>query len=126
MPHAIFFLSLAVVAGLFALLEIHIEGPDGWAAKLPTWRIENRWTRLFFSAKPLTGYHLYTQLFSLAVVHLPFGLGLTPLTWPAEARVLAFFILFWVLEDFLWFVLNPAFRLRRFRPEHAWWHRAHW
>ena len=126
MSHATFLLSLAAVAALFARLEIHVEGPNGWAAKLPTWRLENRWTRLFYSGKPLTGYHLYSLLLSLAFVHLPFGLGLVPLTWRAEARVLAFVVLFWVLEDFLWFVLNPAFGLKRFRPEHIWWHRAKW
>jgi hypothetical protein len=126
MVHIVFFSSLLAIASLFALLEIQIEGPHGWAATLPTWRIDNRWTRAFYSAKPLTGYHLYTLLFSLAVVHLPFGLGLTPLTWHAEARVLAFFVFFWILEDFLWFVLNPAFGLKRFRPEHIWWHAPNW
>jgi hypothetical protein len=126
MNHAIFLLSLAGIAGLFALVEIQIEGPKGWATGLPTWRIENRWTRWFYSGKPLTGYHLYVQLFVLAVVHLPFGLGLTQVTWRAEARIMAFFILFWVVEDFLWFVLNPAFSLKRFRPEHIWWHAQTW
>jgi hypothetical protein len=126
MPHAIFFISLAVVSWLFALLEIQIEGPNGWAVNLPTWRIENRWTRLFYSGKVLTGYHLYSLLLSLVVVHLPFGLGLTPLTLRAEARVLAFFILFWVLEDFLWFILNPAFGLKRFRPQYVPWHAPTW
>jgi hypothetical protein len=126
MHHAIFILSLGLAALLFALVEIQIEGPNGWAASLPTWRIENRWTRLFYSSKPLTGYHLYTQLFTLVVLHLPFGLGLVPPTWRAEARVLSFFVLFWVLEDFLWFVFNPAFGIKRFRREHVWWHAPTW
>ena len=126
MPHALFILALFISATLFALVEIQVEGPNGWAASLPTWRVENRWTRLFYSAKPLTGYHLYTQLFTLAIIHLPFGLGMVPLTWRMEARVLSFFILFWVLEDFLWFLLNPAFGLKRFRPENIWWHAPKW
>src|SRR5436190_23540277 len=107
MPHVTFFITLAIVSWLFALLEIQIEGSNGWAAGLPTWRVENRWTRLLYSSKTLTGYHLYIQLFTLAIVHLPFGLSLTQFTWHAEARVLSFFIFFWILEDFLWFVLNP-------------------
>jgi hypothetical protein len=38
-------LAMAVI---FAKVEIHIEGPHGWAAKLPTWRIEDHWLlRLF-------------------------------------------------------------------------------
>jgi hypothetical protein len=121
-----FVLTLVLCATAFALAEVQIEGPNGWAANLPTWRIENRWTRLLYSSKPLTGYHLYTQLFTLSAVHLSFGLGLVSITWNAEARVLSFFILFWVLEDFLWFVLNPAFGLKRFRPKHIWWHAPTW
>jgi len=126
MSLAIFLLTLAGSATVFALAEIQIEGPNGWAANLPTWRVQNRWTRLLYSSKPLTGYHLYTQLFIFSAVHLPFGLGLIPLTGSAEARILSFVILFWVLEDFLWFVLNPAFGLKRFRPAHIWWHAPTW
>ena len=122
MPHMLFIITLAIAATLFALLEIQIEGPDGWAASLPTWRVRNQWTRLFYSSKVLTGYHLYLQLFTLTLIHLPFGLGMVPLTWLMEARVLSFFILFWVLQVFLWFLLNPAFGLKRFQPEYAWWH----
>ncbi len=126
MQHVLFILSLGGLATLFALLEIQIEGPTGWAANLPTWRIENRWTRLFYSSKPLTGYHLYTLLFTAVAVHLAFGLGFAPFSWRAEARVLSFFILFWVLEDFLWFLLNPAFGLKRFRRQFIWWHAPTW
>lgn len=126
MSHLIFFVNLAVVAALFALVEIHIEGANGWAANLPTWKIQNRWTRLFLGVKPLTGYHLYMQLFVLAAAHFPFAFGLAPLTWPFEARVLSFLIFFWILEDFLWFVFNPAFGLRRFQPQHIWWHAPSW
>jgi hypothetical protein len=126
MPHLLFFTTLILLSALFALIEIQIEGPNGWATTLPTWRLENRWTRLFYSSKPLTGYHLYVQLFIIGAIHLPFGLGLVPFTWAIEARLLSFFILFWILEDFLWFVLNPAFGLKRFRPEHIWWHAPTW
>jgi len=42
-----------------------------------------------------------------------------------EARVVACVMLFWVTEDFLWFVINPAFGLRRFRAEIVHWHK-HW
>ena len=126
MTHTLFFLLLACAATLFALLEVQIEGPHGWAVSLPTWRIENRWTRIFYSGKPLTAYHLYVQLFMLALVHLPFAFGAVPLTWHMEARVLSFFMLFWVIEDFLWFLFNPAFGLKRFRSEHIWWHAPTW
>ena len=34
-------------------------------------------------------------------------------------------MLFWIAEDFLWFVLNPAYGLARFKPEIVHWHK-HW
>lgn len=40
--------------------------------------------------------------------------------------MLSFFILFWILEDWLWFVLNPAYGIRKFRKEHVWWHAKDW
>ena len=121
-----FVLGLFAVSLLFALVEIHIEGGHGWAANLPTWRVENRWTRLFYGNRPLTGYHLYVQLFVLVMAHAPWFLDLAPLTWRGEARVLAFVILFWIVEDFLWFVINPAYGVRKFRRAHVWWHAPTW
>lgn len=125
MDHAIFAAAVIVTAWIFAALEIQIEGQAGWAANLPTWRIQNRLTDLFYGGRPLTGYHLYAQLFVLAVVHLPYAVGL-PITLRAEALILAYMILFWILEDFLWFVLNPAFGVSRFKKELIWWHQKSW
>ena len=52
---------LFVYALLFALVEIEIEGPYGWAERLPTWfRVTTpaaRFYGLFMRGKPLTGYH---------------------------------------------------------------------
>ncbi len=39
--------------------------------------------------------------------------------------MVACIMLFWITEDFLWFVLNPAFGLALFSPEHIPWH-IHW
>lgn len=125
MEHVFFFSGLLAAAACVALLEIQIEGPHGWAQRLPTWRLQSRlWTRLF-PGRPLTGYHLYLLLFIMLVAHLPFAFGM-PWTWYREARAVAFVLLFWVAEDFLWFVLNPHFGLRRFSPEHIAWHRHAW
>ena len=43
-----------------------------------------------------------------------------------ELRILAFAVLFWVAEDYLWFVLNPAYGWRSFNRVRAWWHAASW
>jgi hypothetical protein len=124
--HIVFVLFLSAAATAFALLEIQIEGAAGWAAGLPTWRRDNRWTRVLLGGRPLTGYHLYCPIFVLIAVHLPFGLGLATWTLHGEARAVAFLILFWILEDFLWFVLNPRYRVRGFRKERAAWHASAW
>ena len=125
MEHAVFALFLLASATAFALLEIQIEGRHGWAENLPTWRIDNRWTRRLWK-KPLTGYHLYAQGFVFLCAHAPFGLGLAGWGLAAELRVLSFVALFWVLEDFLWFVCNPSYGLHRFNPQSIAWHRDAW
>lgn len=69
---------------------------------------------------------------------VPEGAGCGPVRGPAGTPwygrpaavlgwvgVLAFFFAFWILEDFLWFVLNPAFGLAKFTPAHVPWHK-HW
>jgi hypothetical protein len=123
--HATFIAFLLVSAWLFAMLEIQVEGRDGWAEKLPTWRVDNRWTRLVCK-KPLTGYHLYAQAFVFFFAHAPFGLGLAPWDIRAELRVVGFVALFWVLEDFLWFACNRDYGISRFNPQCISWHRDAW
>jgi hypothetical protein len=124
--HIVFVLFLSAAATAFALLEIQVEGAAGWAAGLPTWRRDNRWTRALLGGRTLTGYHLYCHIFVLTAVHLPFGLGLANWTPSGEARAVAFLILFWILEDFLWFVLNPRYGVRGFTKERAAWHATAW
>ena len=116
---------VALMAVLFAKLEIQIEGPHGWAADLPTWRLPegSAWRRLF-GGRPITGYHVYAFAFMAAAFHLPLVVS-GGFSLPLEARILASLALFWTLEDFLWFALNPAFGLRRFRREFIPWH-PHW
>src|SRR3954471_15263898 len=109
--HAIFSAVVVVAAFLFAKVEVHIEGPNGWAANLPTWKIQNKLTDLLYGGRPLTGYHLYMLLFVLTFVHVAFAVGL-PWSLKAEALVWSFMILFWIVEDFLWFVINPHFGLK--------------
>ena len=123
--HLLFGILLLLAAAFFALLEIQIEGEEGWAGGLPTWRIEGRWPRRLLGGRALTGYHLYAHLVVLTLAHSAYAVGL-PVSWSAEARIAGFVVLFWIAEDFLWFLFNPAFGLRRFRPEHIPWHRHSW
>lgn len=114
-----------VLAYLFANAEIHIEGDAGWAANLPTWRIEKHWLLdLFWGGRPMTGYHAYVFSFITLFFHFPLCF-LGTWSWLAEARIAACVMLFWIAEDYLWFVRNPAFGWRRFRADLVPWHK-HW
>ena len=126
MNHVFFFTGLFVLSSLLAAMEIQVEGTQGWAASLPTWRMDNRFSKALLSGKPLTGYHFYLFSFVFVFVHLPFFSGLAPWTLGHELRVMAFNFLFWVAEDFLWFIFNPAFGLSKFKREHIWWHAPTW
>ena len=121
-----FFAFLFMTAALFALVEIQIEGPHGWAEKLPTWKVDHAITRFLLGGKALTGYHFYVLLFVFLMLHFPVLGGFVKWSAAFEVRTIAFQILFWVLEDFLWFVLNPAFGLKRFTRADAWWHSKNW
>jgi hypothetical protein len=118
-----FILFVLLSAFFFAKLEIEIEGRDGWAAGLPTWRVENHvLLDLFFGGRPLTGYHVWSFVLFFFLFHMPFFFTGS---WSVrgELNVLGGYFLFWVVEDFLWFVMNPNFGLKKFNKEHALWHK---
>jgi hypothetical protein len=112
----IFFCALASLT--LAALEIQIEGKNGWAANLPAFRLKRK-----IGAKPITGYHLFIILFTLIIFHFP--LFFTCWSLQKEALILGAFIFIWALEDFLWFVLNPHYGLRKFNRgnKDIWWHK---
>ena len=108
-------MSLAVgayfflIAFVLAHLEIQIEGPHGWAEKLPTWRWDSRAVRRWFG-KPVTGYHLCLVTLILLFVHVPQLYGGS---WEREADLLAMFFLLTATWDFLWFACNRHFGVSR-------------
>ena len=122
---AVLFIWVALLAFLFANVEIQIEGANGWAAALPTWRVENsRLLDIFWGGRTLTGYHAWVFAFMALVFHLPIFVN-GRFTLQLETRILGCLMMFWILEDFLWFVMNPAFGLARFNPASIPWHK-HW
>jgi hypothetical protein len=120
---AILLAGVLMLAFFFAKLEIQIEGPDGWASRLPTWRVEKHplldW---FWGGRPMTGYHAWAFAFVGLTFHTPYLFGCVP-SWRMEARMLGGLMIFWIVEDALWFALNPAFGLRRLTREVVWWHK---
>ena len=116
-----------VLAFFLAILEIQIEGRHGWAEKLPAWRPKKDGSLdIFFrkisGQKELTGYHLALNIFILLFFHWPFIWNWHWDVW-SELEILAFYILFTTVWDFLWFVLNPNYSLRSFNKNNVWWHK---
>lgn len=119
------FLSFMVfMAIILALWEIQIEGKDGWAAKAPCWRIEKGWIVKLMGDRPLTGYHFFMTIFLIAFVHLP--IFFISWNWRLESLLIGFYLGMALIEDFLWFVLNPAYGLKNFRRGKIWWHKKWW
>ena len=120
---------LCALALWFALIEIEIEGAHGWALRLPTWfRTRGPAGRVYGAmngGKPLTGYHLFMASLPLVMLHLPFGYG-AGWSVAAEVMVLAAYLAFAIGWDYLWFILNPAYGLGRFRPGRVWWYSGPW
>ena len=121
----LFFLWLLLLAAVMALLEVQIEGAAGWASNLPTWRIREKPAfQWLLGGREITGYHTLLFSFVALVFHGPavmsgrFGVRL-------ECRILGGLMLFWLMEDFLWFVFNPAYGIARLTPQYAFWH-PHW
>lgn len=119
-------LYLYLLALTLAFVEVQIEGEHGWAGKLPCWRPSGRWyARLYtkvMGGKEMTGYHVGVFLFAFLMFHLPYVWGLQ---WSmgAEFGTLSAFFLFVVVWDFLWFVINPHYGIRKFHPGCVTWHK---
>ena len=112
-----------------AAIEIEIEGGYGWAERLPTWFLKRGTVgRVYGTAmghRPLTGYHVYAFTIPVLILHLPLVSGVK-WTLAAELRTLATFFALAVVWDYLWFVLNPAYTVRRFRRGRVWWFEVPW
>jgi len=111
-----------IAAYMWAKLEVEIEGKHGWAKNLPTWRVEKHiLLDYFMNGRPLTGYHFWAFAFVFFIFHLPL-FWINSWSWPAECRIMGSILLFWVIEDVLWFIVNPHFGWRRHRQGETWWH----
>lgn len=123
--------TLLLFAWAFGLagIEIEIEGGYGWAERLPTW-FKKRGTvgrvyGLVMGGRPLTGYHVYAFTIPMLILHLPFVMGVE-WTLAGELRAIATYFALAVVWDYLWFVLNPAYTVRRFRKGNVWWFDVPW
>ena len=110
-------LIVCVLAFVYSLMEIEMEGAYGWAQKLPT-------TKNVFGS--FTLYHLYMLGFLL----LLFGgwffsrfVGGWVSGWTSVFQFGFFMILWLLIEDFLWFVYNPHYTIKRYTKDNIAWHK---
>ena len=106
-----------------ALLEVQIEGSNGWASNLPTWKIDlplsvvGMWGG---GEKPLTGYHSYLWLLTFGLPH--FAFLFTKWNIKKEIYLISFYIFYSTVEGILWFAVNPFWGWRSFRKENIDWY----
>lgn len=121
----IYYLVLAIG---YAKIEIAIEGKYGFGEKLPCkkWKLKGILNKIIGERPYFSEYHLWMIVFLILIFHLPiwilafFATGCSFLT--VELFILGLYFIFLITEDFLWFVLNPDYGLKKFKPEHIWWH----
>ena len=89
---------------LWATLEVQIEGKFGWAAKLPT--------TTFLETK-FTWYHVIMNLMVILIVF-----ETVEWSWRLPFWVSGLFL----IEDYMWFMVNPDFGIIRYDSEHVRWH----
>ena len=98
---------------VYSLIEIELEGKNGWMTKIPTAKIFN------MGGKHMTLYHLYMIIMiTLSVVYQNnMEYNINSFLYSAS-----YVFLFLLLEDFLWFVYNPYFTINKYKKEEVWWH----
>lgn len=108
------------LAFFHASQEREIEGKAGWARHLPTFRINIFLTKLLIG-KEITGYHIYMLLMFLTIFH---GIFIAiPFSIKKELIILGLMSYYWILEDFLFFIVNPHYRFKNFKRGKISWHK---
>jgi hypothetical protein len=122
---------LVLFAWAFGLgaIEIEIEGGYGWCERLPTWYLKRGRLGAVYGVamakRPLTGYHVYAFTIPLLILHLPFTMGVD-WSFSAELATIGTYFMLAVVWDYVWFVLNPAYTVQRFRRGNVWWFSGPW
>jgi len=113
---------LFLLACLFGSFEIEAEGKYGWGEKMPTWYRVNGPARLYVKVtnKPLTGYHAALFFVPIMVFFYPM-IAAGRVTLAGSLAAVATYYAWVVVWDFSWFVLNPHYGWKQFRPNSVWW-----
>ena len=97
-----------VVSIIYSLIEIEMEGKNGWCTHLPT------------AKNVISSFTLY-HLLMMALVFVIFY----QMFHKKDIWIMIFYItMFFFIEDFLWFVLNPYFTIKNYNKENITWHKT--
>ncbi|MFH1134181.1 MAG: hypothetical protein V1735_06865 [Nanoarchaeota archaeon] len=112
-PVLLYFWILLAFAAL-SFLEVAIEGKHPWATASPGWR------RNLLGNYELTAYHLWLYIMLIVYLTMPFVI----LGWSVQlfGLILSAAVMGFVIEDFLWFVVNPYFPLSNFNSIEVDWY----
>ena len=92
---------------IYSLMEIEIEGKHGWCKELPTAKNV---------CKDFTLYHLLMNaLIIITFTKIFYSEGIFDVIFYTTG--------FFLIEDFLWFVLNPNFTIKKYTKENIPWHK---
>jgi len=98
---------------IYTLIEIEIEGKDGWMVNIPTCNI------MRIGTKDMTLYHIYMLILIVTTIIFQNQMIFTINSFLYSASNVFLFI---ALEDTLWFIYNPYFTIKKYSREHIWWH----
>lgn len=109
-------LLIQIAMVLFACSEAYMEGAGGWKWNPAWWRIK------LPGGYTYTAYHFFTFVGFLPLLIIVFPLVIVG--WDTHLfRVLLFsYIIGTRVEDFMWFVINPLFPLRKWNPKETTWY----
>ena len=97
----VFFVSI-----IYSLIEIEMEGKNGWCTHLPT------------AKNVISTFTLYHLLMMALIILIFYQLFHKKDIW-----IIIFYItMFFFIEDFLWFVLNPYYTIQKYNGKNIQWH----
>ena len=109
------FFVIQVAMALFAFAEAYMEGPNGWKWNPKWWRIN------LPGGFTLNSYHVFVfgGMFPLFL-----SLPLVMYGWDRHVFLVLLFsyVVGIILEDFLWFVVNPDYPFRKWNPKETRWY----
>ncbi len=111
---------LSLLALCHAMWECEIEGSAGWAKNLPTWRLTTPFKKMLHG-KEITGYH--TLMFIIFGLFFHGYFLFNAWTIGSEMICSGMYLIYLILEDFLWFIVNPYYDTKKFFKQKVRWHK---